>query len=426
MENRTGANSAAEGEIAPKERPNIVVLGTGFAAFSFLDKIDATVYRIHVISPRNHFLFTPLLPSTSVGTIEFRSIIEPIRAAYPKAEYYDAQCTAIDPQRKSVTCRGAFGGGEFEIPFDILLIAVGAVNNTFGIPGVSEHALFLKELSDARKIRQRISECFERAAQPGTEIKDQKRWLHFVVVGGGPTGIEFAAEMHDFIEDDLRKFYPKLMPHVRITLLEALEQILSTFDKTLSEYTMRHFRRQKIEVLTNSMVSRIEEDSIIMKGGTRIPYGLVVWSTGVKPTDLVKNSDLPKEKSNRLIVDTFLQSKDHPGIYALGDCATLEGILLPMTAQVAEQEGAYLGKALTRRFKGKSVEPFRYQHGGMLAYIGSERALADLTKIKGKGYYTWLFWRSAYLTKLVSLKNKVLVLFDWMKTRLFGRDISRF
>lgn len=408
------------------KRPNLAILGTGFCGFSLLREIDLRVYEVTVVSPRNHFLFTPLLPSTTVGTIEFRSIIEPIRTAWEGIRYYQAVCTGVDPQRQIVECRNAFEDKTFQLWYDILVIAVGAGNNTFGIPGVAEHAHFLRELVDARAIRHHIIENFERASTPGISPEERKRLLHFVVVGGGPTGVEFAAELHDFVSEDVRKWFHHLADEVRITVLEAGTQLLSTFDAALRAYTHSLFRRQGIDVRLNAPVTLVSDTELELDDGSRLPYGFLLWSTGVGPNSLVKNLPFPKTQSSRIIVDEFLRVKGYSNIYAIGDCATTETVDLPATSQVAQQEGRYIARSLNRIAKGKPVKPFRYRHLGMLAYIGSNRALADMAAVKGKGFSTWLFWRSTYLTKLVSGKNKILVIFDWLKTLIFGRDISRF
>ncbi len=409
----------------PHTKPTLIVLGSGFGGFSLLKRIDTHLYNVIAVSSRNHFLFTPLLPSTTVGTIEFRSIIEPIRVACPAATFYQAEALSVDPGQRVVECEGSLDGKRFTLSYDLLVIAVGALSNTFNIPGVEKYALFLKEVADARSIRQRIIECFERASNPAISEEELRRLLHFVVVGGGPTGVEFAAELHDLLEDDLRKAYPRIASDVRITLLEAAEHILNTFDKELSAYTRKLFQRQRIDVRTGSFVVRVEEAKIILQDGTEIPYGLVVWSTGIGPTKFILSLPFAKDRG-RLIVDPFLRVKGWTNVYALGDCAVVEGNELPATSQVAQQQGMYLAKELNRLGRGVSPRPFRHHHYGMLAYVGSGRALADLAKFKGKGFVTWIFWRSAYLTKLVSWKNKTLVVFDWVKAFVFGRDVSRF
>lgn len=408
------------------QKPTVVVLGCGFAAFSFIKKIDLSRYRVVVVSPRNHFLFTPLLPSTTVGTIEFRSIIEPIRMARPEIEFYQASCTGIEGGETKIHCEGVSDGNGFCLSYDHLVIAVGAVANTYGIPGVERHTLFLREVGEARAIRQRIIDCFERAASPGLDPTEKRRLLHFVVVGGGPTGVEFAAEMHDFLEQDLRHWFPRIVDEFQITLLEATDQILNTFDSRLGHYTLQLFKRQRIEVRLESPVKEVSQTSVFLCDGTAIPCGLVVWSAGNGPSPLVASLPFEKDNLHRLVTDSFFHVKGVKNVYALGDSATIEGKNFPATAQVAQQEGKYLAKMLNRMALGRLIVPFSYRHMGMLAYIGNRRALADLPNVKAHGFAAYLFWRSAYLTRLVSFKNKILVLFDWIKTSLFGRDISRF
>ncbi|MFZ4619250.1 MAG: FAD-dependent oxidoreductase [Bacteroidota bacterium] len=408
------------------QKQKLIILGSGFGSFSTLKGVDTNLYDVVVVSPRNHFIFTPLLPSTTVGTIEFRSIIEPIRSAKENITYYHAYCTGIDTAKNSIHCKNALDGNEFDLPFDQLIIGVGAVSNTFGIEGVEQYGLFLKELTDARAIRQRIIENFERASTPNLQFEERKRLLHFVVVGGGPTGVEFAAELHDFLTEDLVDSYPNIVADVSITLFEAGDALLNTFDAALSEYTIKIFQRQKISVRLQSVVAKVEANEILLKDGSRVPYGMMVWSTGNTQTEFVRSLPFEKDRGSRLLTDEYFRVKGFKHIFSLGDCATIEGNLLPATSQVAQQEGYYLAKYLNAVAKDRPVSPFIYHHRGMLAYIGSNRALADLPQVKGRGFSTWIFWRSAYLTKLVSWKNKILVVFDWMKAFIFGRDSSRF
>ena len=407
-------------------KPRLCIIGTGFGAFSLIKSLRADLYRVTVVSPRNHFIFTPLLPSTTVGTIEFRSIIEPIRSAKRGIAYVEARCTGIEQSGRRIICRHSPEEPEFAIEYDFVVVAAGAVSNTFGVPGVHEYALFLRELSDARAIRQRIIECFERADAPSIGEEERRGLLQFIIVGGGPTGVEFAAELNDFLSHDLRKAFPELVRAVRIIIVEAAGQLLSTFDAALSGYAMKHFLRQHIDVRTHTAVVKVEPGRIHLNSGEVLPFGLLVWSTGIGPSPLIQSLPFGKNSHSRLIVDEYLRIPGHEDIYAIGDCATIAAQNLPATAQVAQQEGNYLGKAFNRLAGKKSVKPFRYRNLGMLAYIGSNEALADLEAIKGHGFATFLFWRSAYLTRLVSLKNKTLVLFDWFKAFVFGRDISRF
>src|SRR5258706_14075944 len=343
----------------PVARRNLTILGSGFAGFSLLKEINARSYDVVLISPRNHFLFTPLLPSTTVGTVEFRSIIEPIRTAKKGVRYYQASCNAVDLTGRTLRCESTRDGSAFTATYDKLVIAVGAEVNTYGIPGVEENAHFLKEAADARLIRQKIIDCLEQASIPGLAEDQRRRLLHFIVVGGGPTGVEFAAEMHDFLVEDLRRAYPGLMDEFKITLLEAADHILSTFDAALSSYTLDHFRRQRIDVRTGSGVVKVDRESVHLKDGTTLSYGLLVWSTGNGVAPFVRSLPLKKDQNSRIIIDEYLRVPGQDGVYALGDCATPEERNVPATAQLAQQEGRYLARSLNALARQKAVLPFR-------------------------------------------------------------------
>lgn len=406
----------------------LVILGGGFAAVSLLRGIDVRRYDVTVVSKRNHFLFTPLLPSTTVGTIEFRSIIEPIRRVRRGTRFIQASAKRLDTSARRVYCREDDSGVEFEIEYDLLVISVGAYTNTFNVKGVAEHALFLKELTDARKLRERIIACLERASVPGTSDKVRRRLLHFAVIGGGPTGVEFAAELHDLLVENVPRAYPELGSLVKITLLEAADSLLGTFDASLREYALGSFKRRGIDVRLGSPVVEVGADFVLLGDGQRVDAGTVLWSSGVAAAPFVAQLELEKDRAGRLVTDAYLRVRSDPSIYAAGDNGVIEGNALPLTAQVAMQQGKYLYKSLNRRARGRAVKPFKFNNLGMLAYVGDSRALADIpkAKIRWRGFLTYLFWKSAYLTRLVSFKNKTLVLFDWIKAAIFGRDLSRF
>jgi NADH:ubiquinone reductase (non-electrogenic) len=286
--------------------------------------------------------------------------------------------------------------------------------------------MFLREAAHSRKIRNKIIDCFENASLPDVSDEEKRALLGFVVCGGGPTGVEFAAELHDFIEEDVKKKYPELVEFISVLLIEAGTKLLNTFDEKLSEYTMKIFGRQKIKVITKSYITKITDKCIFLNDGSTLHYGLLVWATGNTASELIASTDMPKNNKKKLIVNGHMEVKDNAGIYAIGDCSENAENPYPATAQVAQQEGLYLAKQLNKLAKGKQSKPFSFADFGMLAYVGSHKALANMKQYKGSGFATWIFWRSVYLTKLVSTKNKMLVLFDWFKNFLFGRDISNF
>ncbi|KAK7689597.1 hypothetical protein QCA50_007389 [Cerrena zonata] len=467
------------GEQLPHDptKKTLVVLGSGWGATSLLQKLDTTDYNVVVISPRNYFLFTPLLPSVAVGTLSPHSIIQPTRYITRHKDrtvsVIEAAATDVDPIAQTVTfadeseIQGLISSTTLK--YDYLVYAVGAETQTFNIPGVKEHACFMKELEDAEKTHTRFLDCLESAAFPGQSEEEKNRLLHMVVVGGGPTGIELSGEIHDYLEEDLRSWYPELSNNIKISLVEALPSVLPMFSKKLIDYTESTFKEANIDILTKTMVKEIKEKSIVVQGpdGVKreVPCGMVVWAAGNTLRKVTKDliAKLPEHQTNRrgIAVDDHLRMAGTNGtVFALGDCTATS---YAPTAQVAAQQGSYLARVfkqiakrdalvyelqalenagsldeekqkqkadLTKQVeKSDKVKPFKYSHQGSLAYIGSEKAIADLPFSVGNlavgGVATYLFWRSAYLSRLFSLRNRTLVATDWVKVKLFGRDVSR-
>ncbi|RFU28846.1 hypothetical protein B7463_g7480, partial [Scytalidium lignicola] len=465
-------------------KKNLVILGTGWGAVSLLKKLDTENYNVIIISPRNYFLFTPLLPSCTTGTVEHRSIMEPIRAITRQkkaaVKFYEAEATKIDPERKVVTIddnseiKGATNKNE--VSYDMLVMSVGAENATFGIPGVKEHSCFLKEIGDAQQIRKKIMDCVETAAFKDQSPEEVERLLNMVVVGGGPTGVEFAGELQDFFDQDVKKLIPEIRDKFHVTLIEALPNVLPMFSKQLIDYTESTFKEEKITIKTKTAVKKVTdkyvEAEVTGPDGKKtietFPYGLLVWATGNAVRGIVKDlmNQIPAQKDSRrgLAVNEYLVVQGAKDIWAVGDCAVAG---YAPTAQVASQEGAFLARLFNTMAKTEAIEkqiqdlssslnlapgnsaeiakeiethekqlkrikdikPFHYTHQGSLAYIGSERAVADVSWLNGNfatgGGLTYLFWRSAYLSMCFSTRNRVLVVLDWLKSKAFGRDVSR-
>ncbi|CAK9141786.1 unnamed protein product [Ilex paraguariensis] len=436
----------------PGEKPRVVVLGTGWAACRFLKGLDTRIYDVVCISPRNHMVFTPLLASTCVGTLEFRSVAEPVSQIQsalskdPNSYFYLASCTGINKDKHEVYCETVSDGGlphepyKFKVAYDKLVIAAGAEPLTFGIMGVKEHAFFLREVYHAQEIRRKLLLNLMLCENPGVSEEEKERLLHCVVIGGGPTGVEFSGELSDFIIRDVRQRYTHVKNYIRVTLIEANE-ILSSFDVGLRQYATKH--------LTKTCARRCERGApgkIVLSDGSDVPYGLLVWSTGVGPSEFVKALNLPKSPGGRIGVDEWLRVPSVEDIFALGDCAGfLEQTgrpVLPALAQVAEREGKYLVELFNKigkqnggkAFSAKDIplgDPFVYKHLGSMASVGRYKALVDLRQSKDAkgvslaGFISWFIWRSAYLTRVVSWRNRFYVAVNWATTLVFGRDNSR-
>ncbi|KAL3509503.1 hypothetical protein ACH5RR_028904 [Cinchona calisaya] len=523
------------------QKKRVVVLGTGWAATSFLKDLDISSYDVQVVSPRNYFAFTPLLPSVTCGTVEARSIVEPVRNIIKKRNgeilFWEAECLKVDAANKKVFCKSTVdenlaGNNDFELEYDFLIVAVGAEVNTFNTPGVLEYCHFLKEVEDAQRIRRTVIDCFEKAVLPGLTDEERKTNLHFVIVGGGPTGVEFAAELHDFVFEDLVNIYPRVKDLVKISVIQSGDHILNTFDERISTFAEQKFTRDGIDVLTGRRVVNVSDRMLNMKmkatgDDVSMPHGMVVWSTGVGSRAVVRDfmEQIGQGSRRVLATDEWLRVKGCESVYALGDCATvdqkkirediseifkaadkdgngkltreefrdvIEDIVirypqvelylkskhlfdvtdlfkdsegndreeidieefklalshvdtqmksLPATAQVAAQQGTYLARCFNlwekcksnpegpRRFRSggrHEFRPFWYRHLGQFAPLGGEQAAAELPgDWVSMGRSTQWLWYSVYASKQVSWRTRILVMGDWSRRFVFGRDSSR-
>ena len=332
-----GANHPSS-ERAPGSKPRLVILGSGWGAVSLLKGLDRDAYEVTVISPRNYFLFTPLLPSATTGQVESRSLIEPIRRICHRigAHYFEARATDVDPTRRLVVCQ-SFSGFTFTLPYDHLVVAVGAKNNTFDTPGVNEYTYFLKEIRHARKIRHKLLSLLEEASLPGLTREERERMLHFVVVGGGPTGVEFAGEFHDLLVEDVRELFPDLTAHVSLSVIQSQDHILNTYDLRISEVAEQQFRKMDINLITGARVKEVKAEAVLYldkKTGKmmELPFGMCVWSTGIDTVAFTKQlmerlqDAQDAKKGKALLTDAKLRvrgSGAQQRIYAVGDCASV-------------------------------------------------------------------------------------------------------
>ncbi|KAJ3417017.1 hypothetical protein HDV05_007499 [Chytridiales sp. JEL 0842] len=482
---------------ADSDKPKLVILGTGWASTGILKTLKADGWDTVVVSPTNYFLFTPLLPEATSGTVEARSLMESARKICKRsgAKYLEAEAQDVHFDKNYVQVQSK-SGQKFLVKYDKLVISVGAMNSTMGVPGVSENTHYLKTINDARALRYKIVSLCEEAALPTVSDEERKRLLTFVIAGGGPTGVEFAAELHDFVKEDLATYYPNLP--VNLTVVQGSDHILNTYAKSISEMAEKQFQRNNINILFNARVVAVEPNKLVYKlknvpkgekDTFEIPFGLCVWSTGVgmRPfTERLSKKLASQTKSRALVTDTHLQLKGVSDVYALGDCATIDnkkvlnvimdkfqsigrsvlsknefvevakecrkeypqtevlfqepakmfdtydidksGSLelseieslikdvdknltsLPATAQVAAQEGEYLGKKLNEfakvprsqwaDFEAGHLKPFRYHHFGSFSYIGSDNAVVELgnESLYANLYFLlamkkYIFWR---------------------------------
>jgi NADH dehydrogenase len=327
---------------AIKHKPKLVILGTGWGSVALLKQLHAGDYHVTVISPSNHFLFTPMLPSATVGTLELRSLVEPIRGIVKRVRghFLKAMAEDVEFSEKLVEVSAPGPNGEkqhFYVPYDKLVVGVGSVTNPHGVKGL-ENCHFLKDISDARLIRNSVIRNLEMACLPTTSDEERRRLLSFVVSGGGPTGVEFAAELYDMLNEDLCKYFPKLLRNeISVHVIQSRSHILNTYDEALSKYAETRFAHDSVDILTNSRVKEVRPDRILFsqkdddgKVVTKeIPMGFCLWSTGVSQTDFCKRLAAKLDNQNNkhaLETDTHLRLAGAPlgDVYAIGDCSTVQ------------------------------------------------------------------------------------------------------
>ncbi|EEP75879.1 hypothetical protein UREG_00726 [Uncinocarpus reesii 1704] len=472
---------------AQKDKPKLVILGTGWGSVALLKSLNPGDYHVTVVSPVNYFLFTPMLPSATVGTLGLRSLVEPIRLIVQRVRGHFLRAEAVDldfaeklVEVSQVDCNGI--KQNFYLPYDKLVIGVGSTTNPHGVKGL-EHCNFLKSVDDARQIKNKVLQNLEVACLPTTTDVERKRLLSFVVCGGGPTGVEFAAELFDMLNEDLFRSFPKILRNeISVHLIQSRSHILNTYDETVSLYAEQRFAHDQVEVLTNSRVKEVRSDKILftqIENGNsvvkEIPMGFCLWSTGVlsflrtiaweKGRDPEKvhltfkewrnvamrvKKRFPQATTHLKRVDRLFEQydKDRSGTLDFEELHELLSQIdtkltsLPATAQRANQQGQYLGRKFNKMaaaspdLKANEIDyavldetvynAFEYKHLGSLAYIGNA-AVFDINGLSwGGGLLAVYLWRSIYFAQSVSLRTRVMLAMDWAKRALFGRDMMNF
>jgi NADH dehydrogenase len=405
-------------------QPKVVIIGAGFGGLWAARAFGGTSTEVWVVDRNNYHTFLPLLYQVAAAELEPEDIIYPVRSIlrkYPNIHFLMGEVTGIDASHRIVQI------GNQNISYDYLILSVGSKAHYFGVTGAAEHAFPLKNMDDAVVLRNHILCRFE-AASYETDAEILQRMLTFTIVGGGPTGVEFAGALAELVRAPLARDYPGIdLSQVHILLFEATNRLLTGLPERLHSYTLKRFQRMGIDVQLNSAVSQITPQSVVLKDGRVIPTETVVWTAGVGGEVLQNRWDFPTRPNGRVEVLPTLQVSDHPEIFVIGDLAHVEqdGHPLLLIAPVATQEGEWAARNILRQISRVEAQPFRYHDPGTMLTTGRNAAVVQLGRFTFTGFPAWIIWVVVHLYRLIGFRNRVLVMINWAWDYLFFERVVR-
>lgn len=417
-------------------RTKVIIMGAGFAGTHVARELSRRLPKeegqIILIDQNNYSLFTPLLTEVVGGQVDTRHVINAVRTLAPRVHVEQGRVDSIDLAAKRVTI--TTGGLENGIPghqrtlaAEHLVIALGSVTNFHDIPGVREHALTVKSVGDAAAIRNRALALLE-AADMEPDAAARRLLLTFVVGGGGFSGVETMAALNDFVRD-AATHYPRITAdQMRTVLVHPGKQLLPELSSALASYAQQKLRQRGVEIHLNTKIGGAGPDYVELEGGQRIATRLLIWAAGVMPSPVIGALDCQRGDHGGIVVDACCRVPDHPGVWALGDCAEVpqpggQKSYAP-TAQNATREGALVARNIVAAMRGQKPRPFVYKPVGELAIVGSRSGVARIYGLHLSGVVAWVLWRGVYLAKMPRMSKRVRVGLDWLLDLLFDREIA--
>jgi NADH dehydrogenase len=394
-------------------RPQAVIVGAGFGGMEVASALARAPVDVTIIDRHNHHTFQPLLYQVATAALSAPDIAWPIRSILRKQEnarVVMADVTGVDVAKRVVQA------GPVEIPYDFLVLATGAMHSYFGHDEWEDAAPGLKSIDDALEVRRRILLAFERAEVVDNPA-ERHRLLTFVIVGGGPTGVEMAGAIAEIAQHTLRSDFRRIDPRAaRIVLVEAGPRILPTFPERLSTYAQRSLERMGVEVKTDSLVTECRKDGVVLKNG-RIGCDTIIWAAGVKASPAAQWIGAEADRAGRIKVGPQLEVPGRPEIFAIGDTAVLAdpaALPIPGIAPAAKQMGKYVGRLIAARVAGSKITNyFAYRHFLDLATVGRKSAVVRRGRLQLTGYLGWWFWGIAHIYFLIGVRNRFVVALNW-------------
>jgi NADH dehydrogenase len=410
-------------------KPHVVVIGGGFAGIAAVKALRNCEADVTVIDRRNHHIFQPLLYQVATAVLAPAEVAAPIRQLSARQKNLSvllAEVVDVDLGSRSVEVKYP-GGGDRRMTFDYLVVAAGVQSSYFGHNEFTKYAPCLKTITDAQTIRSKILSAYE-LAEFTDDDEERRRQMTFVLVGAGPTGVELAASIAQLAKTTLRANFRRIDPSTTsIVLLDGATRVLPSFAESSSFRAAQRLEKLGVKVITSAMVEHIDDQGVTV-GGKRIDSGTVLWTAGVSPSPIVKMLGVATDRAGRACVGPFLNVADSRGIFVVGDAATLiqDGRPLPGVAQVAIQQGRYVGGRIARELGGaKPPRPFRYLDKGNMAVIGKNFAIMESGRIRLAGIIPWLIWAFIHIMFLPQLQNQRRVQNQWFWSYFTGQRSSR-
>jgi len=417
------------GTLTMKRKPQVVVVGAGFGGLAAVRGLAHAPAQVVLVDRSNYYTFLPLLYQVAATELDAVDITYPVRSYLRRrhgVRFVMGEVSRIDLTNRQVEIDGP------PLHYDYLILATGSEPHFFGIEGAERYSFPLYSLEEGLTLRSHILRCFEQVMkEPDTPHRQQL--LTFAIVGGGPTGVEFAGALAELVQGPMRKDYPGLEPgEIRIVLLEAMDGLLSSWSPKLRAYTAKRLSRMGVDVRLNSVVTLVTPDAVHLKDGSVLPASTVVWTAGVRASSRLSAWGLPTGRSGRVPVEPTLQVSGHPEVYVVGDAALLQpggaASPLPMVAAAAVQEGKTAAKNIRRQIDGKELRPFRYLDWGSMVAIGRNAGVARIGILWNwtlTGFPAWVAWLGAHLLTLVGYRNRFVVMLSWAWDYLFFQRAAR-
>ena len=410
---------------------NVLILGGGFGGLYAARKLERSLppnaAKVTIVSDVNFMLYTPLLPGAGAGTLEPRHVVVPLREHLKRTDLLLGHVTGADPDKREVYVTTA-DGQDRTLGYDQLVVALGSISRTLPIPGLSEHAVGFKTLSDAIALRNRIVHTLERAEATDDEMA-RRALLTYVFVGAGYAGLEGLAELQDFAADAVDLYPRSRMEGLRFILVEARDRVMPEISADLAEFATAELRRRGVEVRTSTTVERISIDSVELSDGELVPCRTVAWTAGVRPAPVIEKLGLPLDQGGRVVVDRFCQVEGRTDVWAIGDAAAVPdparpGQPTPPTCQHALRQGRTVGGNVAAALGAGQPKPFTYKTLGVFVDMGHQKAVAETLGIKWRGFPAWFLARSYHMLMMPGIKRQLRLIVDWTVDLLFGRDTS--